>query len=412
VTDKAIERHWPFAALRALGLLAVTLLVMNWRRGDQLRRPYVWVEDGTVCLPDYIQSGWWSVLHPVAGYFSLPIKAFHALAVTLSFRWLPEIGAALAVGFSFAVVSAVAFAPTHLRWRYLCAISILLVPTGAEVFGVSLYAGFWGTVLAFIPLLWQVTTDRLAVRLLLLTVGSLSTPMIMGLSPLYVWRAYKLRHRVDAIVAAAALVLSVAQVGALIATRLTPHEYPNDLSVTAILEKWLGNFLIWREDLATGPLFLIAGLAITSLLAAFVWTERRDLDFGTWLLLATFAMTVLSCIIRIPTGVHPVYAGPRYFFLPYTLLSWILIQIAATRRVGAAVALVMLGLCWRNTMDIAPMHHRTLRWRHNVRVCIQSESLAVPIHYDGNIEDVWWVSLRGEDCRHLVEASLFDNRIP
>lgn len=77
------------AIVKALALAVITLLVMLLRRPDQFAAPYVWVEDGTVNLRDFLEHGWTSLWHPISGYYSVPIKFVHALSVTLSFRWLP-----------------------------------------------------------------------------------------------------------------------------------------------------------------------------------------------------------------------------------------------------------------------------------------------------------------------------------
>jgi hypothetical protein len=49
-----------------LTMIAVcTLLVMVLRRPDQLTAPAVWIEEGTIALPDLVANGWSSLLHPM-----------------------------------------------------------------------------------------------------------------------------------------------------------------------------------------------------------------------------------------------------------------------------------------------------------------------------------------------------------
>jgi hypothetical protein len=88
---------------------------------DQFAFPAVWVEGGTVNIPDYLEHEWRSAVHPIQGYFSLPIRLLHALAQTLSFRWLPEIGLWLSVAFIYGVLATIATAPTTLRLPFVCA---------------------------------------------------------------------------------------------------------------------------------------------------------------------------------------------------------------------------------------------------------------------------------------------------
>jgi hypothetical protein len=96
-----------------VALLVCTLAAMILRRPDQWAAPYVWIEEGTIMLPDFIATGWRALFHPVNGYFLLPTKLILAISATLSFRWLPEIEYWLTLAFTAGVLAAVAFTPTH-----------------------------------------------------------------------------------------------------------------------------------------------------------------------------------------------------------------------------------------------------------------------------------------------------------
>ena len=82
-------RHRVWFVLASIVVLVLVLMI--YRRPDQFLHPYIWVEDGTDNLPDYVQAGWLSLFHPLVGYFILPVKLIFALSATLSFRWFPEI---------------------------------------------------------------------------------------------------------------------------------------------------------------------------------------------------------------------------------------------------------------------------------------------------------------------------------
>ena len=138
-TTNAVEGelpvHWMLAPQRLAWLWVVFLSVLVFRRPDQFLAPYIWVEDGTINLPDFLAHGWSFVAHPIVGYISLPIRVIFGLATSLSFRWLPEIAFVLAMLFAFGIVAAVACSPTALRHRFLCATAMLVIPTNPEVFG-------------------------------------------------------------------------------------------------------------------------------------------------------------------------------------------------------------------------------------------------------------------------------------
>ena len=122
-----------------------------------------------------IQIGFWDAgillqgmvlasMIPVSGSDrpSIPIAAS---AFSLSILWAPQIAAMLVVMLTCCVVLAVAFSPTHLKCAPICALSIILVPTDAEVFVVSSYAFWWAGILVFLALFWDTRRGRDWLRL-------------------------------------------------------------------------------------------------------------------------------------------------------------------------------------------------------------------------------------------------------
>ena len=169
---------------------------MILRRPDQLTAPAVWIEEGTVALPDLVANGWSSLFHPMMGYLVLPTKIILATAATLSFRWLPEIEYWLTLIFTAGVLVAVAFSPTQLKFRVGCALALLALPMDSETYGTSAYAFWWGSLLVALPLLWRNEGRQYPIlRSGLLLLGGLSSPLIIALSPLYALRAVLVRSR-------------------------------------------------------------------------------------------------------------------------------------------------------------------------------------------------------------------------
>src|SRR5690606_18208754 len=105
--------------------------------------------------------------------------------------------------------------PTVLRHRFWCAAMVMFVPSSSEVFGVSLYTGWWGSLLAFLPLFWR-DTPKVAARSALLVIGGLSTPVAIGLLPLYAGRLYLYRRRSELWIVVLCAVLAAVQAAALL----------------------------------------------------------------------------------------------------------------------------------------------------------------------------------------------------
>jgi hypothetical protein len=82
-------------------------------------------------------------------------KLISYIAFSISILWAPEIETVLMVLMTCAVIVAIARSPTHLPAPFLCAIAVLLVPSGAEVFAVSAYANWWAGLLLLLPPIWR-----------------------------------------------------------------------------------------------------------------------------------------------------------------------------------------------------------------------------------------------------------------
>jgi hypothetical protein len=204
----------------------------------------MWVEDGTVNLPAWIHDGWMSVFQPMAGYFALPTKVIFAIATKLSFLHQPEIAYGLTVAFSVAVVASIALSPTTLRWPAACATAVLLVPSDAEVFAVPEYAFWWGSLLALPPLFWREdeARPRVGARVAMVLLGGLSSPLIVGLAPLYAARTWRIRSRPNLVVLAAAAAAAAAQLGCVLMTGVK-LERPSNAGIPAFLSEVVAKFL-------------------------------------------------------------------------------------------------------------------------------------------------------------------------
>ncbi|MDE1963002.1 MAG: hypothetical protein KGI42_03720 [Xanthomonadaceae bacterium] len=174
-----------------LACFASTAAILAWRRPDQFSYPYIWVEEGTVTLVDYIKHGWISMFYPVAGYLVLPAKLIFLTSASISFNHLPRIEYWLTILFTAGVAFSIARTPTVLKLRPLCALTTLLLPINSEVFAVSEYAFWWGTILAFLVLLWDPKASKgKYTKYIFLTLGGLSSPMIIPISLMMVFRSW------------------------------------------------------------------------------------------------------------------------------------------------------------------------------------------------------------------------------
>lgn len=408
-------------ALRFALLIAATVAITFYRRPDQFLHPYMWVEDVAMNIHDYYAHGWLSLFQPYPsyiGYFAFPARLLFAIAATLSFRWMPELGVTLAVAFQCFVVAAIAFSPTQLRHRFLCALCVLLVPIDAEVFGVSLYSGWWGSLLALLPLVWRDETTRRerAWRLAFLIIGGFSSPLIIALAPVYVVKCYFDRRKnpmIDAVVACVVVAIQVIAIS--FQTIHLDAAHPLSLSAVRLLvEKFFGYFLYVHP---TGELDVIAfavGLGLLLVVFGVSIAGRRRLGMSYFLLAACFLMEIAVVCARQGTEpvIHPVIAGPRYFFFPYVTLAWLLVQwidldYKYLRFIGIGLLCLMVANFWR----IPPRHHDAIDWRAHIENCQQIDNYSLPFHFKGKENAMGKAITTTAECRYLVSHSLFDNRI-
>lgn len=400
----------------AAGLCAFTVAVLAGRRIDQFLNPYIWVDDGTLNLTAFLERGWLMVFEPIAGYLSIPMRALFALAASMSLRWLPELLMVFTVIATTIVVLAVACSPTVLRWRAACAVAVLLLPIGVEPYGVSLYLLWWFTLLAILPVLWRPDSGLWRrSRFAMILIGGLSSPVIVALMPIYLARAVWLRSRDEIAAGALAGLAAIVQLWSVL-TLAAPSQPANLVrSLPLIVDRFVGMFPYLATTAPMPDDYTGVAYALLALLAwgsALMARRGRAVGASALLLAACFVATTASAAVRHdPAIMHPISAGPRYFFLPYSILAWWLVQIAAaTRTPVRIIALALLLSSFLTAMHLGRGRHEYQDWRAYMEACRRSERVQVPIHYEGYAAHgiVWSVLLDGDDCRRHLGAPHLD----
>ncbi|WP_036112479.1 hypothetical protein [Luteibacter mycovicinus] len=285
--------------------------------------------------------------------------------------------------------------------------ALLLLPINSEVYAVSEYAFWFGSLLIFLSALWRDDAiDQVPLRALFTVVGGLSSPMTVILAPIFIVRALRLRDRRETLICIIAVLWAVVQVALVYLT--TPVPIPGAalaaISIPDVLAKFVGWYMFFPgiEGVAIGA-WLGAAIIVVALFGI-----RRSPDFGLLVLGYILLAAVAASMARAPLQwVSAFTDGPRYFFYPYLLLSWLLIYgLASAERIeGILIALVLL-LSLLQTYLYGQRRHETLDWAHEVARCAASERYVFPIHYDGVLDHAWHMELKGRECRRLVRRSL------
>ena len=294
--------------------------------------------------------------------------------------------------------------PTHLRWPYLCAIAVLTIPVDPEVYAVSLLAFWWAGLLLVLALVWDADRGATWLRAGYVVLGGLSSPLVVPFAALFVLRALLERRRSEFIVAAFALAVAAIQARAIFdyhhidyARLIDPHV------ILVAMNKFTGYLFV-------GPRYghYYAGPLVLALLGVALWQIRARLTWHFALLVLAWAAICATTALRNPIHViDPLDAGPRYFFYPFILLTWILIWISALS--PAHVRILVLAGCLHGCRLGLQAHDAQPRRDGLARSCrglCAIRAYDLPIHYDGRASSMWYVRLTGQQCRDLIAWSL------
>lgn len=364
-------------------------------------------------MRDFLNHGLLSIFVPVQGYIVLPTKMINITSTLISFYYYPEVSYTLTIIFTLSVIVAIAFSPTELRWRWLCAVLTLLIPTDPEAFGVSLMAFWWGGILAILALLWNRSGKWRGLQVAYVVFGGFSAPVIVGLTPLFWLRALLERRRADALVAGLATGVAVVQTILVLGHPSTATSNPLKIAdVFVFVEKYFGYFTVY--SFADWPYTLAAAVVMLGLLAYGCWIAlfRREFYFLI-AVLTIFALAGLSSLRQTPAITHPILAGPRYYFYPYIVLSWALVwMIVLAKPPIKPVVMAAIALALANATGHFARYHQHLDWRAHLDRCLRNEepgTQRIPIHFAGltaQPADLWFIDLTRQECERLVGRGL------
>ena len=410
----SLDRLAPYHRLLFYCVIFIGLLAS--RRWAQWVSPQVWDEEGAPellinqgsgagsLLPDYIQFGWRALFMPINDYLLFVPKTISGLALTLSFSNYPFISTIISWLFITLVALAITYCPTHLKSRSLCAISVFLVPSDPEVFGLTLYTFWWASLLLFLIALWDEKQPLTWLRLVLLSIAGLSTPVIVIVLPLLYLRAWLYRQRRgEIVIAVAATAISAVQLF-FILQGAASGTAPLRSALTRTLPTFLGRFLLSTDNVQWQ---WAAALLLLIVIASWVFWNRRSLT--VWSLVYLLFGSMALVVARVdPAILHPQLAGPRYFFFPFLLLGWILIQCyQSTGSIGVRVGVILFGaLAFGGAVRVWSRTHDDLNWVAHVRSCVVFQNYTTPIQYDGHRESAWALKLTGQQCRQLLDREL------
>jgi hypothetical protein len=372
--------------------------------------PYVWDEESLV-IRRFLDDGWFGALRPVQGYLILPASFLLPLAASVSFVHLPVLAFWMAT-LVFGLTVWMLVLPES-RWgdqgtRVLMALVMSLCPANPETFGVLLYSFWWATLWPVIILGWK--RDIWWARVPLLAIAGLSSPAgAMMAVPFAVSRWYT-RRRADGVAACILAVALVLQVLAMITSDREGAASGDPRLVLAQSVRTVGLFVTWwtvpaHLDWRTSSL---AGLVLCASAAVAVYAFRHRHRLEAMLLLLSFALFTGLSAAPAPLATNPVDAGPRYYFLPFVMLSWLLVYLWRESMLPSPTSVVVAVLLAASMLGIATTFSRApasttgrLNWEQEIVRCAAGNArlVKIPVYYDGSAGSLWSITMTPAECR-------------
>ncbi|HTV11637.1 MAG TPA: hypothetical protein VME20_07220 [Acidimicrobiales bacterium] len=397
-----------FVALTAT-VAVVALFVWFSRRPDQLLHPYVWADEYHVLNRYQMQGFLPAALAPVKGYFIWPTSWTVTFAAWASFAHLPMVEYWLATAW-FLLTLCLLLLPRSVfgvAWQLAAALLLVLAPMNPEIFGVALYSFWWTSLWPFITLVWS--KDHWAFRTAAVIIGGMSSPAgTAALAPyLVLWLAR--RRRRDLVGTVVLFATSVAQTVAYVTSARSQRTPVHPVEV-ALQE--LRNFayyvLAWHKPLHTALLYFLGAAMALFVVAGFGALKAKGqetLAVAVALVVGLVAVGLLSAVPS-PLSTDPISAGPRYYFLPFVVLGWVLamVALASRRRWQRTSVVVLVVLSLVGAGYNYARYEPSVSWQAHLAACQDATGpFHVPVQFTGVVSQMWQDALvvTPATCRRL-----------
>src|ERR1039458_4540129 len=173
-----------------------------------------------------------------------------------------------------------------------------------------------------------------------------------------------------------------------------------------MIPRFFGNYVLGNLWDNRTLLWIIGSVTFAFILAAMLWKGKQPLiPFLLFLCLCAIIMSGLRNPLNI---LNPRDGGPRYFFYPYVLISWMLVNVAVMSKhiFFKAIGSIMLLLAFANVFPVLARDHLNLHWTNHIASAIHFDRYILPIEYDG-INEPWHLPITGNQVRAFLATDLF-----
>jgi len=330
-------------------------LILFLRRPDAFLNPQFWAEDGVIFFKECYYYSFSSAYTPYAGYLHFIPRIIALISNKLiGVRLSPFFYNTCALIIYIAVVINVYSRRVNLNNKILYILSLCLVPCyGNEIFmNVTNIQWFTGILIIVILIKREPSSQfgniplQWASDIMQLLLAGLTGPFIVILLPLYAIRLYIQRNIHSLVVGVVAGITSIIQLGFLLATSNEASNY--GISVNYILKffefkvayQYFFGWLNYSDKCAY--FYLIAYISLITYILKLIYSSKNR---NSLIFISCHFLFIGATLIRMKGDpvIFNIIGGNRYLYIPYVMLSWVLIsEINKSNRIFIYLLLLLI----------------------------------------------------------------------
>jgi hypothetical protein len=261
-------------------------------------------------------------------------------------------------------------------------------------------------------MLWSDENTNIIKRAIWILMAGLSSPIIIISLPVFFYRIIKFTNRRTELMltALASLCAGIQLLVMHFNVNVENQSHNSPLSsLPQILQKYIGQYFYGNhlKEVSSDSLMVISFFFLASLIFFIIkQKDKAPVIILTYLFLASIFISIIRVDISFQ---HPVYAGQRYFFFPYILISWLLLQMLFSGKrlyLLQIVSLCGLAAGVYNMLPVQNRNHEHIDWQANILSCAKFKMYDIPIHSDGRTQHMWNVPVKGSECAYRLKNDL------
>ena len=380
-------------------VLCLAALILTIRKTDALVNPQFWAEDGTLFFLEQYKYGVSAFFRDYAGYLHLVPRVIALFADRFfPYSLVPTVYNYSSLFITLLVVLSVFSPRFKLNNKPLAALAIVLVPHYKNEIFLNITNLQWLLAIVLIIVLLKsnpaIEYGNISLQyisdLAIIVICGLTGPFIVFLAPFFCYKYFQTKTKYNSIVTVAVVLISAIQLYVLSSStsESTGFNFSLDIYSQVIGHKFWGSFWLGSKlayDLNHYFLSCICIVVMTLML----WLAFRQKNVFAFFFISISCVFILAAFYRFignPEILIVPSNGPRYFYIPYLMLTWSLIAWQGKYAKWKKGLLILILISSLNNK----FHSQAFidyDWK-SYSDRIGKESLAIPINPEG-----WIVNL-------------------